>query len=113
MSTGVVVPQRLRTTKTLQRWVRRKNHVLDLLDATVLATRHSRDVLHDPFRCFGLACTGLARDDNTLVLMVRVHVIVCRLGDAEDVRRHLQPVFALVLLQGVVCIYPKIYVICE
>jgi hypothetical protein len=55
VSAGVVVAQRLRTAKALKEGVCRQHHVLDLLNATVLATGHGRDVLHDTLGRFGLA----------------------------------------------------------
>ena len=85
MSTGVVIPQRLRTSETLQQRVGGEHHVLDLLDAAVLSSGYGSDVLHDPLRRLGLAGTGLSRDDNALILVVCVHVVVCGLGNGEDV----------------------------
>ena len=109
MSTGVVIPQRLRTSETLQQRVGGEHHVLDLLDAAVLPSRHCRDVLHDPLRRLGLAGTGLSRDDDALILVVCVHVVVCALRDGEYVGRDLQPVLALVLLEHLVRIDAQIY----
>lgn len=102
MTTGVVIPQCLRTSETLQEGICRQHHVLDLLDAAIASSRYCRDVLHDPLRSFGLPRTRLARDDNTLVLVVRVHVVVRGFCDTEYVGRNLQTVLALVLLQYIV-----------
>ena len=87
MSTRVIIPQRLCTSKTLQQWIRRKYHVLNLLDATILASRYRGDILHNPFGSFGLSGTRFTRDDNALVLVVGIHVIVGRFGDSKHVWR--------------------------
>ena len=109
MSTGVVIPQRFRTSETLQQRVGGEHHVLDLLDAAILSTGDGSDVLHDALRCLGLARARLTRDDDTLVLVVCVHVVVCALRDGEYVGRDLQPVLALVLLEHLVRIDAQIY----
>ena len=44
--------------------------------------------------------TGLARDDDRLILLLRQHVAEGGLGDREDVRRHLVRVAANVLGWG-------------
>ena len=87
MSTGVVIPQGLCASKALQQRIGRKHHVLDLLDATILASRYRGDVLHNPFGSFGLSGTRFARDDNALVLVVGIHVVVGRFGDSKHVGR--------------------------
>ena len=112
MSTRVVVPQCLCTTETLQQWVGSQHHVLDLLDTTILPSGYGSDVLHDALRSLGLACTGLAGDDDALVLMVCVHVIVRRLSDRKDMRGHFKPVLALILLQHIFRVDTQIYIIC-
>ena len=109
MSTRVVIPQRLRTSEALQQRVGGEHHVLDLLDAAVLPSRHCGDVLHDPLRRLCLAGTGLSRDDDALILVVCVHIVVCALRDGENVGRDLQPVLALVLLEHLVRIDAQIY----
>ena len=98
MSTRVVVPQCLCTTETLQQWVGSQHHVLDLLDTTILPSGYGSDVLHDALRSLRFAGTGLARDNDTLVLMVGVHVVVCRLRDAIHVWRYFQSVLAFLAL---------------
>ena len=98
MSTRVVVPQCLCTTETLQQRVSCEDHIFDFLDTAVLTTRYGGDVLHDALRSLRFAGTGLARDNDTLVFMVGVHVVVCRLGDREYVWRDLEPILALILL---------------
>ena len=109
MSTRVVVPQCLCTTETLQQWVGSQHHVLDLLDTTILPSGYGSDVLHDALRSLRFAGTGLARDNDTLVLMVGVHVVVRRLSDGEDVRGDLKPVLPLVLLKYIVGVDAQIY----
>ncbi len=54
-----------------------------------------------PLRCFGLACTGFARDDNALILLVCVHVVVSTFGDGKDVWCHLETVLASIGLEDV------------
>ena len=76
MSTGVVIPQRLCTSKTLQQRIRREHHVLYLLDAAILASRYRGDVLHNPFGGFCLSGTRFTGDDDTLVLVVGIHVVI-------------------------------------
>ena len=88
MTTGIVIAQRLGTTKTLQQRVRRENHVLDFLNAAILPTGYCSDVLHNPLRCFGLASTRFTGYDDTLILVIRIHIVVCRLCYAEDMRRN-------------------------
>ena len=109
MATRVIVSKRLGTTKTFKQRVGGEHHVLDLLDAAVLPSRHCGDVLHDPLRRLGFAGTGLSRDDDALILVVCVHVVVCALCDGEYVGRDLQPVLALVLLEHLVRIDAQIY----
>ena len=87
MSTGVIIPQRLCTSKALQQRIGREHHVFDLLDATILASGYRCDVLHNPFGSLGLSGTRFTRDDNTLVFVVGIHVIVGRFGDSKDVGR--------------------------
>lgn len=98
MSARVVIPQGLRASETLQEGVRSQDHVLNLLNTAVLSARDRGDILHDPLRRLGLARARLPRDDHALILMVRVHVVVCALRDREDMWRYLQPVLALVPL---------------
>ena len=99
MSTRVVVPQRLRAPETLQQGVRREHHVFDLLNTTIFSSRDCRNILHDTFGSLRLPGTRLSRDDDTLILAIRVHVVICRLCDTKDVRRDLKTVFAFVLLE--------------
>jgi hypothetical protein len=54
VSTRVVVAEGFRTSEALKEGVRCEYHVLYLLDATVLATRYDRDVLHYAFCGLGL-----------------------------------------------------------
>ena len=65
--------------------------------------------MHDALRSLRFAGTGLARDNDTLVLMVGVHVVVCRLSDGEDVRGDLKPVLPLVLLKYIIGVDAQIY----
>ena len=101
MPTGVVIPQRLGTPEALQQRVRREYHVLDLLDTAILASRNSGDVLHNLLGGLGLTRAGLARDNDTLVLMIRIHVVVRGFSDREDVRGNFKPILALVLLEDI------------
>jgi len=108
MPTGIVVPQRLRTTKALQQRVRREDHVFDLLDTAVLSTRHSGDVLHDSLRGLRLSSARFPRDDDALVFLICVHIVVCAFCNAENMRRNFQPVLPSILLKDLVCINAQI-----
>lgn len=99
MATRIVIPECLRTPETLQERVRREHHVLDLLNATIFSSRDCRNILHDTFGSLRLPGTRLSRDDDTLILAIRVHVVICRFCDTKDVRRDLKTVFAFVLLE--------------
>jgi hypothetical protein len=89
----VVVTKRLSATETLEKRVRRKNHLLDALNPTRSpAPRNRRNVLHNPLRRLRLSRTRLARDDDTLVVLVREHVVVGALGNGIDVRNHFETV---------------------
>ena len=109
MTTGVVIPQRLCTSETLQQGVCREHHVLNLLDTAISTSGDRSNVLHDTLCGFRLPCTRFTRDDDTLVLVVRVHVVVCGFRNAEHVRGHLETVLALVLLEHLVRIDAQIY----
>ena len=85
MSTRVVIPQRLRTSETLQQRVGGEHHVLDLLDTAVLSAGYRGDVLHDAFRGLGLASARLARNNNALIILIGLHVVVRRLCNRKDV----------------------------
>jgi hypothetical protein len=98
-SRGVVVPQRLCVSERLKQRICGQHHVHHLLNLRVLSTGDVGNVLHEAFRSLGLSCAGLARDDDTLVLLIGIHVVVGGLGDCENVRGHFQPVLALVALQ--------------
>ncbi len=101
MTRRVIVPERLGATKGLEERVGSQNHILDVLNARIGATTDGSDVLHDTLRCFGLACTGFARDDNALILLVCVHVVVSTFGDGKDVWCHLETVLASIGLEDV------------
>lgn len=96
MSTGVIVPQSFGTPKAFKQWIGGQHHVLNLLNPTVGTSRDRGDILHDPLGSLGFACTRLSGDDDTLILVVGIHVVVGTFGDAEDVRRHLQTILALI-----------------
>lgn len=101
MSRRVVIPESLCAPETLEQRVRRQHHLLDPLNAAAafFSARDGSDVLHDPLRRLGLPRTGLSRDDHALVLLLGGHLVVSRLGNGEDVGRHLEPVLASVRLQ--------------
>lgn len=61
-----------------------------MLNRSVVPTRNIGNVLHYPLCSFGFASARLAGDDNTLVLLVRFHVVIRRLGDGKDVRGDLK-----------------------
>ena len=109
MTTRVVVSQRLRAPEALQERVGSQHHVLDLLNTAVTTARDSSDVLHDTLGGFGLACAGFARDNDTLILVIRVHVVVRGFCDAADVWRDLEPVLALVPLKHLVGVDAEIW----
>ena len=64
MTTGVVIPQRLRASKTLQEGISSKYHVFDLLDGRAGRARHVRDVLHYPLGGLCLSGAGLTALTN-------------------------------------------------
>lgn len=89
MPTTIIIPQRLCTPKTLQQWIRRQHHLPDPLDPlSPLSSADRSDILHDPLRRFRFPGTGFPGNNDTLVLLVGVHVVVGRFGDRENVGRH-------------------------
>lgn len=86
---GVVVPQCLCVAEGFKQRVRGQHHVHHLLNLRVFPARYVGNVLHEALRSFGLSCSRFAGDDDTLVLLVGVHVVVGGLGDGEDMWRHL------------------------
>lgn len=102
MSTGVVIPQRLGTTKTLQQGVSSEDHVLDLLDTAILPLGNRSDVLHNSLRGLSLASARLSRDDDTLVVLVCLHVVVRALRNREDVGRNLESILATILVEHLI-----------
>lgn len=109
MPTGVVVTQRFSTAETFKQRVGSEYHVLDLLNSTVLPSRHSSNILHDPFGSLCLSCSRFARDDYTLVLVIGVHVVICAFCDTEDVWGHFQSILAAIPFQHFFCVNPEIY----
>lgn len=109
MTTRVIIPQRLCASETFQQWIGCQNHILDLLDTAILSTRDGCNVLHNPLRGLRLSCPRFTRDNDTLILVVGVHIIVRAFCNTKDVRRDLQPVLSLVPLQYFVGIYTEIY----
>lgn len=69
--------------------------------------------MHDTLRSLGLSSTGFTRDDHTLILVVGIHIVVRRFGDAENVRRNFESVLSLVSLKDFIRIYTKIYMVHE
>ena len=108
MTTRVIISEGLCTSETLQQGVCREHHVLDLLDTAISTSRDGGNVLHDTLCGFRLPRTGFTRDDDTLVLVVRVHVVIGGFCDAEHVRGDLETVLALVLLQYIVGVNAQI-----
>lgn len=78
MTTTVIVPQRLGASETLKKRVGRENHLPDALDPTITSCfgRNCGNVLHDSLSGLSLACTTFPRDDDTLILLVALHVVI-------------------------------------
>lgn len=91
-SRRVVVAQGLCVTKRLEQRVGGQNHVLGLLNGGITATGYTGNVLHDPLGSFRLSGTRFSRDNNTLVVLVCVHVIVGGFGHSEDMGRDFETV---------------------
>lgn len=101
MSRRIVIPQGFRTPETLQQGIRRQYHLLDILDTSRSApSTDSRDILHDSLRSLRLSRTRFSRNDDTLVILVRDHVVVGRFGDCVDVGDHFESVLASVGTEG-------------
>jgi hypothetical protein len=98
VTTTVVVPQSFGTTETFQQGIRSQHHLPYALDTTVSACirRYRSNVLHDSLRRFGFSSTAFARNDDTLILLVTVHIIVGGFGDSEDVRWDFKSILATV-----------------
>jgi hypothetical protein len=100
----IIIPQRLRVSKGLEQWIRRQDHVLDLLDGGVGAAGDIGDVLHYPLCGFGLPGATFTRDDDALVLSVGLHIVVGGFSDGEDVRGHFEAVLPAVAVEDGVCV---------
>lgn len=86
---GIVVSQCFRITERFEQRVRGQHGILHVLDRSVIAARDVGNVLHYPLCGLGFASTRLAGDDDTLILLVCLHVVVRGLGNGKDVRRDL------------------------
>ena len=109
MTTGVIIPKGLSTTETLKQRVCSQDHVLDLLNATILPSRHSSDILHNALCSFCFACAGFPRYNDALIVGIGFHVVIGRLRDTKDMWRDFKAVLALVPLQNIIGIYAQIY----
>jgi len=74
-----------------------------------LTSRYSGYVLHDPLGSFSFSRTRFARYDDTLILVVCIHVVVSALRDTEDMWWHLQPVLPSKPLENFVGVDSKVY----
>lgn len=101
VSTRVVVAKGFCTAKTLQQGICCQDHFLDFLDGWILSiARNSSNVLHDSLGCLCLTGTRLTTDDDTLVLLVAVHMVVGWFSNSKNMRGHLN----IVLVSVPVCV---------
>ena len=76
-------------TKCFQDRVGLQNLLLEFANLVGLVARGDRgQVLDDLFRVLGLACAGLSRDQDRLIVAVLEHVVVCGIRDRVDVWGH-------------------------
>lgn len=99
MTTRIIVAKGLRTSKALQERICRQNHVLDLLDTAILPPGDLGDILHDTLCSLCLPSARFPRYNNTLVLVVGVHVVISTLCYAEDMWRNFEPILPSIFLK--------------
>lgn len=96
---GIVIPNGLGIAERFQYDVGLEQNVLDPFNFRLtMHIGYGRQILHDDLRCFRLARSRFARDEDARVAHLLLHGLVRRIGNGEDVRYSLEDFAALVLL---------------
>lgn len=109
MATRVIIAKRLRTPKTFKERICSQNHIFDLLNTAILPSGDLGNILHNTLRRFCLPSTRFPRNNDTLILVVRIHVVISTFCYAENMWRHFKPVLPPVLLKCLFRVDPEVY----